>query len=151
AVAAVQYMSIGDITAFLPQSVKDKLAQVNWAEELEDYGVAPQDTLKAEVGTNTPLSIPGGTKILTPDLNAMLKRGDPIVMVDALLDKHDSSIPGAVRIEYAGQPGTFSDDHQYLLARALKAATGGKPDTRLVFFCAGMRCWESYNAGLRAI
>src|SRR5262249_51409048 len=150
-VATVQYLSIGDMTAFIPQSIKDKVAQIDWAEEMRDYHGPPQDTLKTEVATNTPLSIPGGTKILTPDLSAMIKRDEQIVVVDALYDPHTSSIPGAVRIEYAGHPGTFADGHQYLLANVLKTLTGNKLDTKLVFFCMGMRCWESYNAALRAI
>ena len=39
----------------------------NLADELTDFRVPPQDTLKAEVGSETPLSIPGA-HVITTDL-----------------------------------------------------------------------------------
>ena len=33
----------------------------------------------------------------------------------------------------------------------LRELTANNPNRALVFFCQGARCWESYNAALRAI
>jgi lipoprotein NlpI/rhodanese-related sulfurtransferase len=140
---AAQYMSARRASTFL--------LQIDLSEELPDFKVPPQDTLQVNVGTETPLSVPGGSRILTPDLRALLAGNKPVVMVDALYDKHEATISGAVRISRAGNAGSFQDYDQYQLARVLKVLTGNNPDTPLVFFCVGMRCWESYNACLRAL
>ena len=35
-------------------------------------------------------------------------------------------------------------------ASALRILTNDKTDVPIIFFCVGARCWESYNAALRA-
>ena len=60
------------------------------------------------------------------------------------------TIRGAVHLPAAGRFGTFSDGTQAQVARDLSVLTQGQRDTWLVFFCLGVRCWESYNAALRA-
>jgi PQQ-dependent catabolism-associated CXXCW motif protein len=145
-----QYRAAKESENLLAQE-RQRLSQIDMTQELPDYGVAARDTLKTEVGTATPLSIPGGNRVLTPDLYTMRQGDEPLVLVDAWNGLHGSSIPGAVRIPNAGQPGTFDDAHQRELASFLRSLTGDKPETKLVFFCAQMKCWESYNAALRAI
>jgi tetratricopeptide (TPR) repeat protein len=61
------------------------------------------------------------------------------------------SIPKAARIHYAGRFGSFDDEVQRRLKVWLDNLTGGNLDAKLVFFCGGVKCWESYNACLRAI
>jgi PQQ-dependent catabolism-associated CXXCW motif protein len=142
-VAIQQYVSARDAQA--------RIAQIDLSEELPDFKIAPQTTLQTNVGSATPTTIPGAKPILTPDLDALLKSNRRVVLVDALYGKHETSIPSAIRIFKVGLPGTFEDDVQFRLARTLRTLTSNKLDTTLVFFCAGMRCWESYNAALRAL
>ncbi len=55
------------------------------------------------------------------------------------------SIPGV------GMGGSYDDDAQRALWAALGPATHMNPAQPIVFFCAGPRCWESYNAALRTL
>ena len=79
-----------------------------------------------------------------------LRRGRRMVLVDALENPHVQTIQGAVHLPAAGRFGTFSDKVQSGLARDLALLTQGQRETPVVFFCQGVRCWESYNAALRA-
>jgi PQQ-dependent catabolism-associated CXXCW motif protein len=148
AVAVLQYFNARESESKLAEV---RSSQIDVAQEVLDYHVVPQQNLKSDVGTNTPTSIPGGTRILTPDLYAKVKSDEHFVLIDALYGKHNTTIPNAIRISNSGLPGSFDDDIQYHLERVLRTLTENKPDATLVFFCLGMRCWESYNASLRAI
>ena len=46
--------------------------------------------------------------------------------------------------------GSFTDQVQTALSNELNQLTNGRKDFPIVFFCEGVRCWESYNAVLRA-
>jgi PQQ-dependent catabolism-associated CXXCW motif protein len=72
------------------------------------------------------------------------------VLIDALDGSDHTTIPGAVRIPDAGSAGDFTDRVQDKVVEALLRATGNNRNAALVFFCQGARCWESYNATLRA-
>ncbi|MFO1057022.1 MAG: rhodanese-like domain-containing protein [Dongiaceae bacterium] len=122
-----------------------------YAEELEDFGIAPQSSLKPKVGAPTPLTIPGGTTVTTAAVVEALDKGVQFLLIDALKTAGHPSIPNAYDFGYAGHGGTFDDDVQERLWRELSQLTGHRPDIPLVFFCQGARCWESYNAALRAI
>ena len=47
----------------------------NYADELTDWGIRPQPTLKYEVGSKTPMSIPGARRITTQDLQGLRSTG----------------------------------------------------------------------------
>jgi PQQ-dependent catabolism-associated CXXCW motif protein len=51
----------------------------------------------------------------------------------------------------AGAPGNFNDQVQAYFQQGLAMRTNNNPQQPLVFFCAGVQCWESYNAALRAL
>lgn len=121
-----------------------------YAGESLEFGVPPQAMLRADVGTPTPLSIPGARAVSTMQLAAEMRQGRRMVLVDALDSQHFQTIQGAVYLPAAGRFGTFSDKVQAGLARDLSALTQGQRETPVVFFCRGVRCWESYNAALRA-
>lgn len=126
----------------------------NYANETTDFGVSPQKTLKSNVGTQTPTSIPGGRTITTAKLAKALHDGLPMMLIDAWDDQKGGShatLPGAAEITYAGQPGNFSDAIQTRLEAELKRLTKGDRTQTLVFFCQGAVCWEAYNAALRAM
>jgi PQQ-dependent catabolism-associated CXXCW motif protein len=133
------------------------LSYINPADEWSNFGVNPQSELKREVGTNTPLSIPGGRVIGTRELESALNRGTlegvPFLTVDAWRrsDSEQVYIPGSKYIGYAGDYGTFDDGIQRRLKEELAKLTKDNLDMPLVFFCIGAKCWESYNAALRAI
>lgn len=128
-----------------------QLKDLNLADELTDFGIPPQETLKVEVGTPTPRTIPGGIVVPTLDLNQIVKNRIPPFVVDALAGNHLATIPGAVRIPFAGEAGDWNDFAQHRLKVRLDNLTNGNLDATLVFFCSGARCWESYNASLRAM
>src|SRR5262249_54829195 len=80
-----------------------------------DFGINPQSELKRDVGTNTPLAIPGGRLIRTAELESALKRGTlegaQFLLIDAWRrpDSKQVYIPGSKYIGYAGDSGTFDD------------------------------------------
>ncbi len=136
---------------FAPPSGADPAqpARQNYADELTDFGVPPQPTLQSNVGSPTPLTLPGGHVITTAEMKQAM--GTNIVFVDVWQQQAHPSIPGAVPMPGAGNPGSFNDDTQQRLWTALAQATNRQPDRPIVFFCTGSRCWESYNAALRAV
>jgi PQQ-dependent catabolism-associated CXXCW motif protein len=131
------------------------MTQPNYADEFTDFGVSPQSTLKDNVGANTPTSIPGAKTISTTELYAAIQRGtldgSPFVMADVLLDAHPKTIRGAKRLaDKSAYTGSFDDDVQQSLRKQLTALTKNSLAMPIVFFCEGAKCWESYNAALRA-
>jgi PQQ-dependent catabolism-associated CXXCW motif protein len=115
-----------------------------------DFHVAPQSTLKSNVGSPTPLTIPGAVTVMTAQVAGEMQSGRKVVLIDSLADQHQMTIKGAVYLPNAGKFGTFNDQFQTALANSLTQLTQGRRDTSLVFFCQGVNCWESYNAALRA-
>lgn len=122
-----------------------------FANEDSNFSVPAQSTLQSNVGSPTPLSIPGARTVSTAQVAYEVRQNRRMVLVDALADYHATTIAGAVYLPAAGRYGSFSDQAQHQLVRDLAALTEGKRDTLLVFFCLGVQCWESYNAALRAV
>jgi PQQ-dependent catabolism-associated CXXCW motif protein len=120
-----------------------------FADELADFGVAPKSELEANVGSPTPLSIPIGVRVTTEEVQRMSADGRT-VLVDVLVNPHPQTLPSAFYMPAGGTSGSFDDDNQTLFSQQLSQATGGDTTRPLVFFCEGARCWESYNAALRA-
>lgn len=119
-----------------------------FAGELADFGVQPQSTLQFTLGSATPTSIPGG-RVITTEALANLNRS--ALLIDAWNDQSHPTLPGAIRMPAAGIPGNFYDQVQAGFQQALAMRTNNNPQQPLVFFCAGVECWESYNAALRAL
>jgi tetratricopeptide (TPR) repeat protein len=126
-------------------------SNLNLADELVDFGVPAQSTLQWDLGTQTPNKIPRGTAVSTTGLEKIVDSHPQPIFIDALKSAHFLTIPNALRIAFAGQPGDFSDRLQRRLRVRLDNLTDGNLDATLVFFCVGAECWESYNASLRAI
>ena len=123
----------------------------NYANELTDWGIPAQKVLQSNVGSRTPLTIPGGKVITTSDLATAIRSGIDFLLIDALKDDHFETIAGAERIPDAGSAGNFNDATQRSLGRQLSSLSDGDFDYDIVFFCQGAECWKSYNASLRAI
>ena len=105
--------------------------------------------LQTNVGSPTPMTIPGGHLITTAEVRQT--QGMQVLVVDVLQAPPHPTVPGARLWPGAGDPGTFTDTIQQNLWKALSEATQSNPAYPIVFLCAGSRCWESYNAALRAV
>ncbi len=121
----------------------------NYADELTDFHVQPQSTLQENVASETPMSIPGGHLITTAEVQQT--QGMQALLIDVLAGPQHPTIPGAQTWSGAGNYGSFDDPIQQNLWKALSTATQMNPAYPIIFFCAGARCWESYNAALRAV
>ncbi|MGB6543637.1 MAG: tetratricopeptide repeat protein [Xanthobacteraceae bacterium] len=145
---------IGAVGLYIISFNLSALPYSNPGNEFTDYKVPAQATLRKNVGTNTPLTIPGARVISTLALDAALASGTidgaHFVLIDALKADHTDSLPNAERMPDAGAFGNFSDNIQSKLADDFGKLTQNKMDTPLIFFCEGSTCWESYNAALRA-
>lgn len=123
------------------------------ANETADFGVAPTPELRlVNYAAPTPREVPGAKTVLTPELRTWLEREPPRrpLLLDVIGDGNHDSLPGAIWLPGAGRGSSFEDGLQAHLAKALEMLTEGDRSRALVFFCAGNRCWLSYNAALRA-
>jgi PQQ-dependent catabolism-associated CXXCW motif protein len=124
----------------------------NYADEHADFGVPPQNFLQTNVGRPTPTTIPGGRVVYTAQLyTALSKNPNAAILIDALDDSGHPTLPDANWLPGVGEGGNLNDAATQELSSELTILTGGNRDRTLVFFCEGARCWESYNAALRAI
>ena len=118
----------------------------NYADELTDFHVPPQSAMQENIGSETPMSIPGGHLITTAEVQQT--QGMQVLLIDVLAAPPHPTIPGAQSWAGAGNYGSFNDQIQQNLWKALSTATQMNPSYPIIFFCAGARCWESYNAAL---
>jgi len=132
------------------QQPTQPIPQGYYGNEDYDFHIPPQSTLKSDVGTPTPLMAPGVTTVTTVQVMTEMQNNRRMVLIDALQNQHALTIRGAVHLPYAGSFGTFNDRFQSTLANTLNSLVQGHREVPLVFFCQGIRCWESYNAALRA-
>lgn len=151
--------AITDVTRPLPTNTGSTVqrldygqpvADQNYANETTDFGVPSQSTLESNVGSRTPLMVPGGRRITTAALQKMLSTEPSVVLIDVLDSQHDQTLRGAKFLPGAGNGGTVNDQLQPRVAAALAAVTDQRKARPIVFFCYGAECWESYNAVLRA-
>jgi rhodanese-related sulfurtransferase len=125
--------------------------ELSFGYETKSFGVAPKRSLERNYGTDTPTAIPDGKVVHTKDLAEILNGRPPPILIDTLADDHETTILGAFRIPFAGQAGDFDDEVQQKFTTRLDDLTNGDHSRTLLFFCQGVRCWESYNASLRAL
>ena len=100
----------------------------------------------------TPLEIPGGAVIGSGSLARLLadSRNNPSVVVISVIEER-WGLPGAVKLPFAGEGGSFGDSVSARLSKSLSTLTDGRLDAPLVFYCHHANCWLSFNAALRAI
>jgi len=123
-------------------------------DEAQDFGVPPSTELRLEAHAEpTPLEIPGAQVIATAELRKLMqaRHGKRPLLFDVMGEDRHLSLYGSIWLPGAGRGSSFDDEIQARLARMLEVATGGERAQPLVFFCAGPRCWLSYNAALRAV
>ena len=121
--------------------------------ERRDMGVPPSQSLHEGAPHGpTPTQIPGGQVITTRGLAPLLQQqqqGLQVFVFDVL--GSGQSLPNAIPLAWAAQPGSFNDQTQQRLDQTLRQVTRGQADAPLVFYCMSAECWMSYNAALRAI
>jgi rhodanese-related sulfurtransferase len=126
------------------ETLNDPSAVRVFGREGVDFGVAPRDDIEPNVGTLTPLTIPGAQTISTGELYKALSEHRRLLLID-VLDRPHAGIPTARRYSGVGMASPSTD-----LRTLLGRDTGGDKAYPLVFYCQGAQCWESYNAALRA-
>lgn len=125
----------------------DRLMQM----ERQDFGVPPTDQLhNGPMHGMTPASIPGGQVITTKGLVALVQGQQAPYLLFHVLDWPEA-LPGAIPAVGAAMPGSFNDQNQQAFGQYLQQITQGNTQIPLVFYCASLECWMSYNASLRAI
>jgi PQQ-dependent catabolism-associated CXXCW motif protein len=134
-----------------PPTATSTIPDQNYADEYTNFGVPPQNFLQANVATPTPTMINGGRVVSTAVLYTELRSNGNAILIDAWNESGHATLPGARRLPVAGAAGNFNDAEEQRLVGQLRELTANNPNRALVFFCQGARCWESYNAALRAI
>ena len=107
--------------------------------------------LQRDVGSPTPLTLPGARRVTTQELHEI---GPQSLLIDVLDESgNHKTIPSAVHLPGAGNYGRghLKDGIQKSLSKLLAKLTGNDTGRQIVFFCLGAQCWESYNAALRAM
>ena len=123
-----------------------------YANESHDWGIAPTSRLRPPPHHGpTPLQIPGAQVVQTRQLQVMLAGAEKPLLVDVLSEQGHVTLAGAVWLSGAGLGTNFMDPVQLLLTQLLGQLTRGDKTRPVVFFCASVRCWLSYNAALRAV
>ena len=125
-------------------SLNDAQARQTYGDEGTDFGVAPRNAVQQVVSAPTPTSIPGAKVITTGELKNAMDAGRSFVLVDVLTGLHQM-LPNAVSVAGMGMPNPPIN-----IPVILTSLTGGDKTEAIVFYCSGSRCWESYNAALRA-
>lgn len=125
------------------------------AGESRDFGVKPTAQLRPseQLHGPTPTSIPGGRVVSTPQLVQWMQGQQGAQGRVLLLHTIGSAVhlPNAIAAVPAAQGGSFDDQVQREFGNYLQQATGGDKSRLIVTYCAGVQCWGSYNAALRAI
>ena len=122
-----------------------------FAEEDRDWGIAASAALRRPPYTApTPREIPGAEVVDTRRVQAMLATAEPPLLIDVLGSEGHLSLPGSAWIGGAGRGSNFFDPVQAALGEVLARVTQEKKNHAMVFFCASVQCWLSYNAALRA-
>jgi len=118
--------------------------------ERQDMGVPATDQLHSgQMHGPTPASIPGGRLVTTQELVQLVQSGQPYLLFDVL--GSGQTMPGAISVLPASQPGDFNDQVSQQLGQFLGQVTQGNRQVPMIFYCASVQCWMSYNAALRAI
>jgi PQQ-dependent catabolism-associated CXXCW motif protein len=122
----------------------------NYALELQDFGVPPQQTIhQGEPHAPTPLSVPGVKTITTADLYGLLAARQPMVLLYVNEAQDGLAIAGAHWLYGAGRGRSFDDAIQTRIVQKVGQLSNGNKDVPIVVFCFDPHCWLSYNAVLR--
>ena len=125
--------------------------RTDYANEADNFGVVPTIGLNPNVNNYTPDYINGGAVITTGELEHAMQTRMQFYLVDVLEGSH-TPLPGAYRVPGGGMVDYQNDvAKQAWFINQLLGITGGPYDAPIVIYCAGVNCWELFNAATRAI
>ena len=130
---------------------QDALRLVGYRDHAEpdtDYGVPSDDRLHGDLVGLTPMTVPGGTTILTTELETLLAERNPLV-VDTMLYSWGHSIPGAVGLAGSGRGGELSGPMTERLGHKLRQMTGDDLSVPIVAMGWNSERFDGRNLALR--
>jgi adenylate cyclase len=120
------------------------------AQEVADFGVVSNGTLRCDWIGLTPRTIPGAKTIHTSDLVDFLCRRK-LLLVDAAFASCGRSLPGAIGLQGLGHGANFSDRVQTRVQRKIYELTNGDLSAPIVAYCANSERFTGYNLVLRLV
>ena len=129
-----------------------KIADQAYADEATNHGTPPVSGLiPVNYHAPTPTTLAGGKLINTYQLHQQIIGKKPPLLINALAGENTELISESIWLSGAGAKGKFNDDIQQQLGQRLEELTSNDRKRMLVFYCAALDCWSSYNAALRAV
>jgi len=134
------------------QRFADDLRRAGLRDHLDedaDSGIPSTSKLQdfAHLFDATPMSIPGGRMVRTPDVIATLAAGKPLVLSTA---DNTPTIPGTIYVEVPAT-GNLQDMWQAHLARMMQELTAGDLNRSIIVFSHNINRWAGRNLALRLI
>jgi adenylate cyclase len=120
------------------------------ADEDGDFGIAPDNVLRADLVGLTPKLAPGAGTIVTMELSAMLGRHFPLI-IDTAFGSWGRSIPGAIGLKSAGIGGSLDDVAQNRLRAKMHVITKGGLSRPIVAVGRNSEHFDGYNLALRLV
>jgi adenylate cyclase len=118
------------------------------ADEDADFDIVSDDALRSDYDGPTPTTVPGAHTIRTPDLAALIKRRNPLIL-DTV--PWGESIPGAIGLWGAGIGGSVSDEFQHRLRNKMLELMGDIRDRPIVTVGWNAERFQGRNLALRLV
>jgi adenylate cyclase len=118
------------------------------ADEDADLDIVSDDALRSDYDGPTPTTAPGAHTIRTPELAALVKRRNPLIL-DTV--PWGESIPGAVGLWGTGIGGSVSDEFQHRLRSKMLELMGGSRDRPIVTVGWNAERFQGRNLALRLV
>ena len=117
-------------------------------DEQADWHIPSGGYLRDAVDQPTPISVPGGTTVLTDEMQHLLESTPkPLVLSTS---PQNPTIPGAIHIN-SSSSGRLDDEWQTTLGTLVGQATNGDKERPIVVFSFSINHWQSRNLVLRLI
>ena len=117
-------------------------------DEQANFQIAATEDLRDAVDGPTPVSVPGGTTILTDAMQRLLESTPkPLVLTTT---PANPTIPGAIQVS-SSNSGKLDDEWQTTVGALAAQATNGDKERPIVAFSFSINHWQSRNLVLRLI
>jgi adenylate cyclase len=117
-------------------------------DEQANFQIAATEDLRDAVDGPTPVSVPGGTTILTDAMQRLLESAPrPLVLTTT---PANPTIPGAIQVS-SSNSGKLDDEWQTTLGALVGQATNSDKERPIVAFSFSINHWQSRNLVLRLI
>jgi len=120
-------------------------------DETADSGVPPTKELRdfTLINTPTPMTVPGGRTLTTPDVAKLLSSSSELPLVLSTLNR-GPTVPGTIYVE-APDSGSLDDDWQPRLSDMMHDLIGTNMNGPIVVFGVNQNHWDAYNLVLRLV